>query len=104
MATLIPTSYAEPPNSAESGVLRLTFTYLAARIDLTSVLPAALSAGLISESQRSDCNSDTNPFIRALKLVGHLQKAVDGDSKKFHTFVQILKETGHVDLALHHQC
>ena len=84
-------------SSAESEALRFTFRYLdlANRLDLTAVLPAALSAGLISESQRSECASETDPFKGAEKFLGHLQRAVNGaDSNKYHKFVQVLKETG----------
>ena len=85
--------------SAESIALKLAGSYLMTSIDLTPVLPAALSAGLISESQRSECASETDPFKRALKFLGHLQKAVIDDSHKYHTFVQVLKETGQASIA-----
>ena len=70
------------------------------RLDLTSVLPAALSAGLISESQRSECDSETDPFKRAKKFLCHIHRAcVNGDSNKYYTFVQVLKETGQASIA-----
>ena len=84
---------------AESEALILAFGYLVHRLDLTSVLPAALSAGLISESQRSECDSETAPSKRANKFLGHLQRAVNGDSNKYHTFLQVLKETGQARIA-----
>ena len=90
--------------SAESEALTLAFPFLVKSIDSTSVLPAALSADLISESQRSDCDSETDSFKRADKLVGHLQRAVNGDSNKYHTFVQVLKETGQASIASYLQC
>ena len=86
-------------SSAESEALRLSFRYLVYSIDSTSLLPAALSAGLISASQKSECDSETGPFKRAEKFLGHLQRAVNGDSNKYHTFVQVLKETGLASIA-----
>ena len=86
-------------SSAESEALRLTFSYLVNSIDSTTVLPAALSAHLISESQRSECASETAPFKRVEKFLGHLQRAVNGDSNKYHTFIQVLKETGQASIA-----
>ena len=87
-------------SSNESKALRIAFAYLVTSIDLTAVLPAALSAGLISESQRSEYDSETDTFKRAVKFVGHLQRAVNGDSNKYHTFVQVLKEAGQASIAL----
>ena len=90
--------------STESEALRLAFHYLVNTIDLTSVLPAALSAGLITESQRSDCDNEAVPLKRAKKFLGHIQRAVNGDSNKYHTFVQVLKETGQASIASRLQC
>ena len=86
-------------SSSESEALRLAFSYLVNSIDSTALLPAALSAGLISESQRSECASETAPFKKAEKFLGHLQRAVNGDSNKYHTFIQVLKETGQASIA-----
>ena len=86
-------------SSAESEALRLAFSFLVNSIDSTSVLPAALSAGLISDVQKRDCDSETAPFKRDEKFLGHLQRAVNGDSNKYHTFVQVLKETGQASIA-----
>ena len=86
-------------SSAESRALRLAGSYLVNRLDLTAVLPAALSAGLISDSQRSECDSETTPFMGAYKFLRHLRRAVNGDSNKYHTFVQVLKQTGQASIA-----
>ena len=86
-------------SSAESEALTIAFRYLVDSIDSTSVLPAALSAHLISESQRSECASEAAPFKRAEKFLGHLQRAVNGDSNKYHTFIQVLMETGQASIA-----
>ena len=86
-------------SSAESEALRLAFSYLVNSIDSTSVLPAAQSAHLISKSQRSECDSVADSFKRAEKFLGHLQRAVNGDSNKYHTFVQVLERTGQATIA-----
>ena len=87
-------------SSAESEALKLAFSYLVNSIDSTSVLPAAQSAHLISKSQRSECDSVADSFTKSAKFLGHLQRAVNGDSNKYHTFVQVLKETGQASIAL----
>ena len=90
-------------SSAKSEALRLAFSRgdepWHRMLDLTSVLPAALSAGLISEYQRSECDSETDPSKRVEKFLGHIERAVNGDSNKYHTFVQVLKETGQGSIA-----
>ena len=86
-------------SSVESEALRLAFSYLVNSIDVTALLPAAMSANLISASQRSEFDSETDPFKRANKFLGHLQRAVNGDSNKYHTFLQVLKETGQARIA-----
>ena len=86
-------------SSAESEALRLAFGYLVNSIDSNSVLPAALSAHLISDSQRSECASEADPFKKAEKFLGHLQRAVNGDSNKYYIFIRVLKETGQASIA-----
>ena len=87
-------------SSAESEALRLAFSYLVNSIDSTTVIPAALSAHLMSESQRSECASETAPFKRAKKFLDHLQRAVNGGcNTKYHTFIRVLKETGQASIA-----
>ena len=86
-------------SSTESEALRLAFSYLVNSIDSTSVLPAALSAHLISDSQKSDCDSVEDLFKRAGKFLSHIQRAVNGDSNKYHTFVKVLQETGQASIA-----
>ena len=79
----------------EQETLKLMFDYLVNSIDAASILPAALTVGLITDYQRSECASEPNPYKKADTFLGHLQRAVNGDSKKFHTFVQLLYDTGH---------
>ena len=85
--------------SAESEALKLQFSYLVNSIDTHMLLDAALNSQLISEPQRSECASEPDPYKKAEKFLGHLQRAVNGDSNKYHTFVQILKETGQAKIA-----
>ena len=85
--------------SGESEALRIAFSYLSNSIDVATLLPVALSRGLITNPQRTDCSSEPDPYRRAEKFLGHLQRAVNGDSNKFHIFVLVLFETGLVTIA-----
>ena len=85
--------------SAESEALRITFSYLANSIDVATLLSVALSRGLITDPQRTDCSSEPDPYRKAVKFLGHLQRAVNGDSDRFHSFVRVLFETGQVTIA-----
>ena len=84
---------------AESEALKIAFDYLVNSIDTAVLLPKALSSRLISEPQRSECASEPDPYKKAEKFLGHLQRAVNGDSNKYHTFIQVLKETGQASIA-----
>ena len=80
--------------TAESEALHQAFSYLANSIDATALLPASLGRKLITNSQRSECASpQLDPYKKAEVFLGHLQRAVNGDCDKFHTFVQILHDT-----------
>ena len=85
--------------SAESEALRLSFGYLANSINAAALLSYAFSSNLITDHQRAECVAETNPFQKAEKFLGHLKRAVNGDSNKFHTFVQLLVDTGHSNIA-----
>ena len=85
--------------SAEKETLKLLFHYLVDNIDAAALLPAALSARLISDRQRSDCASEADPYEKAEKFVGHLQRAVNGDTAKFHTFLEVLYKTNQGNIA-----
>ena len=87
-------------SSAEAEALRHTFGYLVNSMDTSSLLPAALSRELIRESQRAECASEANPYQKAEKFLGNLQREVNGDSNKFYTFVELLEDTGHTNLVL----
>ena len=84
---------------AEQETLKLTFSYLANSIDAAALLSAALSRQLITERQRLECFSEPDPNKQAEKFLGHLQRAVNGDSNKFHIFVQLLNESDQESIA-----
>ena len=88
---------SSPP--AEPEALKHSFSYLVNSIDTAALLPAALSRNLITDRQRTECHSETDPFKKADKFVGYLQRAVNADYDNFHTFVHILKETGQAQIA-----
>ena len=79
--------------TAESEALNQAFNYLVKSIDTTALLPASMGRKLITEFQRSECASEPDPYKKAGVFLGQLQRAVNGDSDKFHTFVKILQET-----------
>ena len=86
-------------SGVEPEALNLAFSYLVNSIDAATLLPPALSKQLITQPQRSDCASEPDPYRKAEKFLGHLHRAVNGDNTKFHTFVQVLRETGQVSIA-----
>ena len=81
--------------------LGLALSYLVNNVDATALLPVARSRQLITEPQRSECASELNPYTKAEKFLRHLQRAVNGDSSKFDTFLQVLEETNHTSIASH---
>ena len=85
--------------TAEQETLKLAFSYLVNSIDTAGLLPAALSRKLITNRQRLECSSETDPNKQAEKFLGHLQRAVNGDSNKFHIFVQLLNESDQESIA-----
>ena len=85
--------------TAEQETLKLMFSYLANSIDTDGLLPAALSRQLINYRQRLECFSEPDPNKKAEKFLSHLQRAVNGDSEKFHIFVQILNDCGQESIA-----
>ena len=90
-------------DNGEKETLNLSFAYLVNSLDADTLLPAALSASLISEQQRSDCASEADPYKKAEKFVVHLQRAVNGDRFKFHIFLKVLRETNQEGIAVHLQ-
>lgn len=85
---------------AEPEALKHSFSYLVNSIDTAAILPVALSRNLITDCQRTECsNENDSVYKRAEKFLGYLQRAVNGDYYKFHTFVQLLQENGQAKLA-----
>ena len=91
-------------SSAEAEALKLAFSYLVNSIDIAALLPAALSADLISDPQRSECISEPDSYKKAEKFLGHLQRAVNGDSNNFHVFIQVLQKTNQLRIAERLDC
>ena len=87
--------------TAEQETLKLAFNYLANSIDATALLSAALSIRqlLITERQRAECFSEPDPYQKAEKFLGHLQRAVNEDSANFQIFVQLLNESDQAKIA-----
>ena len=86
-------------SSVESEALKIAFDYLINGIDTAALLPKALGTHLVSEPQRSECANETDPYKKAEKFLGHLLRAVNGDSNKFHIFIRVLNETGQASIA-----
>ena len=89
-----------PSPAAEPEALRHCFSYLVNNIDTDVLLPAALNRGLIAASQRTECYNETNRYKKAEMFLGlYLQGAVNAYGNNYHTFVQILEETGQAKIA-----
>ena len=93
------TARAAGGSPAEPEALKHMFSYLVNSIDTAVLLPAALSRDLITDHQRAECSNEADPYKKAETFIGYLQRAVNADYDKFHTFVQILKETGQARIA-----
>ena len=86
--------------SAEVVALKRMFSYLVKSLDADSVLPEALSNGLITDPLWSKCQSgELSSYERAEKFLECLLRAVNGVHGKFHTFLQVLDETGQEGIA-----
>ena len=80
----------EVTTSPEAEALKNAFKYLVDSIDTDSLLSAALSRKLITEYQREDCSCESDQYKKAEKFLGHLLRAVNGDSSKYHVFILVL--------------
>ena len=85
--------------AAEPEALKHLFSYLVNSIDTAALLPAALSKNLITDRQRTECSNETDPYKKAEKFLGHLQRAVNADYENYYTIIQILKETSQAQIA-----
>ena len=82
----------EATTSSEALALKNAFEYLVDSIDTDSLLPAAFSRKLITEYQREDCSCESDRYKKAEKFLGHLLRAVNGDSNNFYVFIKVLKD------------
>ena len=87
--------------AAEPEALKHSFSYLVNSIDTAVLLPAALSKNLLTDRQRTVCYNEADPYKRAERFVGYLQRAVNANYNNFHDFVQILQETDQAKIASH---
>ena len=85
--------------SPEAEALQRANSYLVNSIDTDSLLPKALSKQLLTSRQEADCMSESNDYKKADKFLGYLRRAVNGDSNKFYTFLEILDEIGQAKIA-----
>ena len=85
--------------AAEPEALKRSFSYLVNSIDTAALLPVALKRNLITDRQRTECYNEADPYKKAETFVCYLQLAVNADYDKYHTFVQILKETYQAQIA-----
>ena len=88
-----------PEFSPEAEALKLDYSYLVNSIDTDSLLPIALSKQLLTIRQRDECAGESTDYKKAEKFLGYLQRAINGDSDKFYTLVQILDETSQSKIA-----
>ena len=75
---------------AEVVVLERNFSYLVESIDAASVLPEALSKGLITDRQKSKCSGESDSYEKANEFLGYLYRTINSNHKKLHTFLQVL--------------
>ena len=85
--------------ATESEALKIAFYYLVNSININSLLPAALSKGLIDDRLRTECESEPDAYKKSEKFLGQLQRTVNGDASRFHTFVEILEDTSQSNIA-----
>ena len=90
-------------NSVKAEVLRLQYKYLHDSIDAESLLSGALSGDIITEQQLAECREETNAYKKAGKFLEHLKRRVNGDSKRFDKFLQLLRKNGEINIANHVQ-
>ena len=89
-----------PEFSLEAEALKLAYNHLVNSIDINSLIPIALSEDLLTSRQKEECSAgDYTDYKKAEKFLGCLERATNGDSEKFHTFVKILHKTGQSKIA-----
>ena len=85
-------------STAESEALKHSFQYLVNSIDTDAVLPGALSSDLITDRQRTECANESDPYKKAETFLGHVQRAVNGNPKKFNDFLDMLQKTSQKEI------
>lgn len=88
-------------DTAEVVALVRAFSYLSKSIDAASVIPEALSKGLITQNQMSDCSRCENIYKKAETFLNYLLRTVNGNSRYFHTFAEVLDRIGQESVAAH---
>ena len=78
---------------AELEALKHLFDYLVRSVDIAALLPAAMSANLITDRQRTECANQSDPYKTTEAFLGCVQRAVNGNYHNFYTFVDILQST-----------
>ena len=89
--------------SPEAEALQCANSYLVNSIDTDSLFAISLSKQLLTNHQEADCVSESTNYKKAEKFLGYLRRAVNGDSSKFYTFLEILDEIGQAKIASHLQ-
>ena len=82
-------------SSAESQALQRKFHFLTRGIsNVSELISAAFSKGLISDHQRADCTNEASPYKKVEKFLDILIKNVNADTSNFQAFVQVLDTVG----------
>ena len=79
---------------AEALALERNFSYLVDSVDASTVLAEALSKGLITARQWSECSRESDPYKKVDEFLGYLYRTINRNPKKFHTFLEILDRNG----------
>ena len=86
------------PNEALA--FKQNFSYLVESVDAGgTVLAEALSKGLITASQWSECSGQSDPYKKADKFLGYLCRTINRNCENFHTFLEILDRNGQEEIA-----
>ena len=75
----------ESTTSSEAEALKNSFGYLVKSI----------------EYQREECSCESDQYKKAVKFLGHLLRAVNGDSSKYHVFILVLFDCDQPSIARH---
>ena len=84
---------------SEALAFEQNFGYLVESVDADTVLAKALSKGLITDRQRSECSGQSDPYNKADKFLGYLYRTINRNCENFHTFLEILDRNGQEEIA-----